>query len=134
VGGAVLEDTIAGWNRGCAAGGDPEFGRGSDLYERYMGDPGTSPNPNLGPIDRPPFYAIRVLAGTIGTKGGPVTDADARVLTEGGRPVPGLYAAGNAAAFWTADGYPGPGATLAIAMTMGYLAGRHAARCRRLVR
>jgi 3-oxosteroid 1-dehydrogenase len=68
-----------------------------------------------------------VLSGTIGTKGGPVTDADGRVLAADGRPVPGLYAAGNAAAFWTADGYPGAGATLGIAMTMGYLAGGHAA-------
>jgi 3-oxosteroid 1-dehydrogenase len=134
VDGNLLPDTVARWNRGCAAGSDPDFGRGSDPYERYMGDPFTSPHPNLGPIDRPPFYAIRVLAGTIGTKGGPVTDTDGRVLTVGGRPVRGLYAAGNAAAFWTADGYPGPGVTLAIAMTMGYLAGRHAARYRRLAR
>ncbi len=44
-----------------------------------------------------------------------------------GPPVPGLYAAGNAAAFWTGDAYPAPGATLGIAMTFGYLAGRHAA-------
>ncbi len=76
---------------------------------------------------RPPFYAVRVLAGTIGTKGGPVTDADGRVLTEAGTPVPGLYAAGNVAAFWTGDAYPAPGATLGIAMTFGYLADRHAA-------
>ena len=68
-----------------------------------------------------------MLCGTIGTKAGPVTDASARVLTAAGRPVTGLYAAGNAGAFWTADGYPGPGATLGVAMTMGYLAGRHAA-------
>jgi 3-oxosteroid 1-dehydrogenase len=44
-----------------------------------------------------------------------------------GDPVTGLYAAGNAAAFWTGDAYPAPGATLGIAMTFGYLAGRHAA-------
>ena len=69
-----------------------------------------------------------MLAGTIGTKGGPVTDIDGRVLDQAGNPVPGLYAAGNAAAFWTADGYPGPGATLAVGMTMGYRAGRHAAQ------
>jgi 3-oxosteroid 1-dehydrogenase len=69
-----------------------------------------------------------VLAGTIGTKGGPVTDTDGLVRRGDGRPVTGLYAAGNAAAFWTADGYPGPGATLAIAMTMGYRAGLHAGR------
>jgi hypothetical protein len=68
-----------------------------------------------------------VLAGTIGTKGGPVTDATAAVLTEAGPPIQGLYAAGNAAAFWTGDAYPAPGATLGIAMTMGYIAGRHAA-------
>jgi 3-oxosteroid 1-dehydrogenase len=68
-----------------------------------------------------------VLAGTIGTKGGPVTDATGTVLTEAGGQVRGLYAAGNAAAFWTGDAYPAPGATLGIGMTMGYIAGRHAA-------
>jgi 3-oxosteroid 1-dehydrogenase len=97
------------------------------VYERYMGDPGTQPNPNLGPLDHPPYYAIRVLSGTIGTKGGPVTDARARVLSAGGQAIRGMYAVGNAAAFWTADGYPGPGATLGVAMTMGYLAGRDVA-------
>ena len=82
----------------------------------------------LARTPEPPYYAVEVLAGTIGTKGGPVTDADGAVLGLAGAPVPGLYAAGNAAAFWTADGYPGPGATLAVAMTMGYRAGLHAAR------
>ena len=73
-------------------------------------------------------WPVAVLAGTIGTKGGPVTDTDWQVLRADGSPVPGLYAAGNVAAFWTADGYPGPGATLAAGMTMGYRAGRHAGR------
>jgi 3-oxosteroid 1-dehydrogenase len=90
-----------------------------------MGDPG-APHPNLGPLDQPPDYAVKVLSGTIGTKGGPVTDGVGRVLAPDGQPVSGLYAAGNTAAFWTADGYPGAGATLGAAMTMGYLAGRHA--------
>src|SRR5580704_3007698 len=96
-----------------------------------MGDPGAGLHPNLGPLDQPPYYAVKVLSGTIGTKGGPVTDAVARVLSTDGNPVGGLYAAGNAAAFWAADGYPGPGATLGIAMTMGYLAGQDAAGERR---
>jgi 3-oxosteroid 1-dehydrogenase len=52
------------------------------------------------------------------------------VLTTAGAPVPGLYAVGNAAAFWTGDAYPAPGATLGIAMTMAYIAGRHAAAAR----
>lgn len=124
----ALALTIDQWNRACASGADPDFGRGTSPYEQFMGDPGASPHPNLGPLDQPPYYAVRVLPGTIGTKGGPVTDAHARVLGGSGRPVGGLYAAGNAAAFWTADGYPGPGATLGLAMTMGYLAGGHAAR------
>jgi 3-oxosteroid 1-dehydrogenase len=87
-------------------------------------------NCGCSPLTDPPFYAVRVLAGTIGTKGGPVTDAAGTVLTTAGAPVPGLYAVGNAAAFWTGDAYPAPGATLGIAMTMAYIAGRHAAAAR----
>ena len=122
----ALAETVARWNRDCAAGADREFGRGADAYERFMGDPDAR-HPNLGPIDQPPYYAVKVLSGTIGTKGGPVTDGAGRVLAADGQPVGGLYAAGNTAAFWTLDGYPGAGATLGAAMTMGYLAGRHAA-------
>jgi 3-oxosteroid 1-dehydrogenase len=120
-----LERTIIRWNKACAEGTDPDFGRGGDPYDRYGGDPWSHPSPNLGPVADPPFYAVRVLAGTIGTKGGPVTDDTGTVLNEGGTPIPGLYAVGNAAAFWTGDAYPAPGATLGIGMTMGYLAGRH---------
>lgn len=126
-----LAATIERWNAGCAAGVDRQFGRGENAYERFMGDQDADGHPNLGPLDQPPYYAVRVLSGTIGTKAGPVTDAHARVLTAENRPVNGLYAAGNAAACWTADGYPGPGATLGVAMTMGYLAGRHAAAATR---
>jgi 3-oxosteroid 1-dehydrogenase len=131
-----LEWTIGRWNDACAKGDDPDFGRGSNAYDRYGGDPGARPGPNFGPLDEGPYYAVRVLAGTIGTKGAPVTDADAVVLKGApgaaagatGEPIPGLYAVGNAAAFWTGDAYPAPGATLGIGMTMGYVAGRHAAR------
>ena len=126
--GVALAETVRRWNAGCAAGADREFGRGEGAYQRFCGDPAVQPNPSLGPLDRPPFYAVPVLAGTIGTKGGPVTDVHGRVLRPDGSPVTGLYAAGNAAAFWTGDGYPGPGATLAAGMTMGYRAGLHAGR------
>ena len=131
VGPGALETTVGRWNHACAEGADRDFGRGESAYERFCGDPDIAAdgsNPCLGPIDRPPYYAIEVLAGTIGTKGGPVTDTDGAVLAGDGSPIPGLYAAGNAAAFWTADGYPGPGATLAVGMTMGYRAGQHAGR------
>jgi 3-oxosteroid 1-dehydrogenase len=128
---AALEGTVRRWNDACAAGTDRDFGRGASAYERFCGDPvlaAAGSNPCLGPIDRAPYYAVEVLAGTIGTKGGPVTDTDGVVLGQAGSPVAGLYAVGNAAAFWTADGYPGPGATLAVGMTMGYRAGGHAGR------
>jgi 3-oxosteroid 1-dehydrogenase len=122
-----LTATVARWNEFCADRADPDFGRGGNVYDRYGGDPEVTGAPNLGPLTDPPFYAVRVLAGTIGTKGGPVTDACGAVLTEAGAAIDGLYAAGNAAAFWTGDAYPAPGATLGIAMTMGYIAGQHAA-------
>jgi 3-oxosteroid 1-dehydrogenase len=124
---ATLADTVRRWNRACAGGTDADFGRGEDAYQQFCGDPAIRPNPSLGPIDQAPYYAVEVLAGTIGTKGGPVTDIHGAVLGRDGTPIAGLYAVGNTAAFWTADGYPGPGATLATGMTMGYRAGRHAA-------
>jgi 3-oxosteroid 1-dehydrogenase len=124
---AGLATTVGRWNRACAAGRDPDFGRGDSPYDRYCGDPAVAPNPSLGPVDEAPYYAARILAGTIGTKGGPVTDTDGIVLTPGGERIGGLYAVGNAAAFWTADGYPAPGATLGVGMTAGWRAGRHAA-------
>ncbi|MBV9451432.1 MAG: FAD-binding protein [Streptosporangiaceae bacterium] len=63
---------------------------GAVAYECYMGDSGTQPNPNLGPVGQPPYYAIPVLPGTIGTKGGPITDTHRRVLREDGQPIRGL--------------------------------------------
>jgi succinate dehydrogenase/fumarate reductase flavoprotein subunit len=124
----ALRRTAEEWNEACGIGVDAAFRRGEGAYERFCGDPSVRPNPCLGPIDAPPYYAIEVLSGTIGTKGGPVTTTDGVVVRADGSLVEGLYAVGNAAAFWTADGYPGPGATLGVGMTMGYRAGVHAGR------
>ncbi|NKQ57905.1 FAD-dependent oxidoreductase [Amycolatopsis sp. K13G38] len=123
-----LTETIERWNGFCAEGTDHDFHRGDNAYDTYYGDPWQDGNPCLGPLDRPPYYAMRVYSGVIGSKGGPVTDTSGRALTRDGNPVPGLYAVGNAAAFWTRDGYPGPGATLAVGMTFGYLAGLDVSR------
>ncbi|MGH9102974.1 MAG: FAD-binding protein [Acidimicrobiales bacterium] len=121
-----LEATVGRWNEACAEGVDRDHGRGRSAFDRYGGDRDLA-TPNLGPLDRPPYYAVRVLPGTIGSKGGPVTDASGCVVDRGGKPIDGLYAVGNAAAFWTGSGYPGPGATLGAGMTFGYLSGRAAA-------
>jgi 3-oxosteroid 1-dehydrogenase len=127
-----LEASVVLWNAMCRHGEDELYGRGESPYDRYYGDPELLPaNPTLGPLDEPPFYAIEVLPGTIGTKGGPRTDPDGRVLRGDQSPVAGLYAAGNAAAGWLANAYPGPGATLGVALAFGRRAGRHAAGARR---
>jgi len=125
---AALEDSVARNNRYAADGFDPEFGKGGDAYQRNLGDPAHGPNPCLGPIATPPYYAIRVQPGDIGASVGLVTDADARVLDSGGRPVPGLYACGNDMDSMMAGIYPGPGITIGPAMTFGWIAARHAAR------
>ena len=92
------------------------------MYDRYYGDPRNHPNPCLGPVDEPPFYAIRVVPGDLGTKGGLRTDSRARVVRDDGTPIPGLYAAGNASAAVMGRSYAGAGATIGPAMTFGYIA------------
>jgi 3-oxosteroid 1-dehydrogenase len=125
----ALEQTVAGWNEQCALGQDTEFGRGTSVHDRWWGDPALGPGPaaTLGPLDTPPFYAVQVYSGVLGTKGGPRTDGDARVLDVDGQPIPGLYAAGNAMASAMGMTYGGAGGTLGPAIVFGYLAGRHAA-------
>ncbi len=75
----------------------------------------------------PPFYALALHNGTLGTSGGPRIDANARVRSYRGGVIPGLYAAGNASACVFGPAYPGGGATIGPALTFGYLAGKHAA-------
>jgi len=60
--------------------------------------------------------------GDIGTFIGLATDDAARVLDAQGRPVPGLWAAGNAATPITGGSYPAAGLTIGSAMIFGYLA------------
>ena len=84
-----LTRTVENWNRQVAAGADPDFGRGSSAYDGYWGDDSatTPAGKTLGPIDTAPFYAVPVNIGVMGTKGGPRTDHDARVLHVGGEPL-----------------------------------------------
>jgi len=121
-----LVQTVERFNGFAAEGRDLDFHRGESIYDRYQGDPGHRPNPCLGPIAKAPFYALPVYPSVLGTKGGPVIDVDARVIHASGRPVEGLYAAGNAAAAVTGPGYGGAGGTIGPAMTFGYLAAMHA--------
>jgi 3-oxosteroid 1-dehydrogenase len=122
-----LAATQARFNTFCEKGVDEDFGRGGDPYDHYYGDPWKEGNRCLGPVEKGPFYAVKVISASIGSKGGPKTNTNAEVLDADGNVVGGLYAVGNASAFWTSDGYPGPGATLGVGMTYAYIAGGHAA-------
>ena len=113
-----------------AQGIDPDYGRGDSAYNRALGDPNHKVHPCLGPIDEPPYYAVEVVPGDIGTCGGLVTDDHARVLDQQSRPIAGLYATGNITATVMGRHYLGPGASIANTMVFGYLAALHATRRR----
>jgi len=119
---AILEATIERFNGFARGMRDQDFRRGETPFEHVYADPANWPNPSLAPIDRPPFYAIKMVVGDLGTKGGLVTDERARVLDAEGRVIPGLYAAGNTSASVMGNVYAGAGATIGPAMTFGYLA------------
>ena len=120
--GEALAKTVATFNDFAAAGRDTDFGRGDSAYDRYYSDPRQRPNPCLAPLRQPPFYAIKIVPGDLGTKGGLRTDERARVLRADGSAIPGLYAAGNTSAAVMGHSYAGAGATIGPAMTFGYLA------------
>lgn len=121
---AELQKTITRFNDPASRGEDPEFGKGSTAYNRYLGDAQHRPNPCVAPLDTPPYYAVKVVMGDLGTFAGIRTDDHARVLDAASTPIPGLYAAGNDMASVMGGNYPGAGITLGPAMTFGYIAGR----------
>ncbi len=117
-----LQETVNKIAEYSRTGKDLDFQKGDNSYDKVYGDPAVGPNPCLGPIETPPFYGVRVYTGDIGTKGGLVTDTKARVLTEAGDPIPGLYAIGNCSSAVMGHTYAGGGATIGPAMTFGYIA------------
>lgn len=127
-----LKAEVARFNRFAEKGVDEDFHRGEGAFERFYGDPRGGGNPNLGGLLKPPYAALQVHAGTMGTKGGFVTDEHARVVAaDGSGVVSGLFAAGNVMASPAGSGYPGAGSTISIAMTFGWLAARAIADAKR---
>lgn len=123
---ATLHATVDRFNEFARRGVDVDFGRGNTSYDMYYGDPRVHPNNNLGPIEQGPFSAFKMVPGDLGTKGGLLTDADARVVHADGAPIAGLYAAGNTTASVMGRTYPGPGSTIAPATVFAYRAAVHA--------
>jgi 3-oxosteroid 1-dehydrogenase len=122
-----LAHTIQRFNDFAAKGLDPDFGRGQSAYNDCLGDPGYRPNAAIGPLDRAPYYATRVLPADVGTCGGVITNEHAQVLDEQDQVIEGLYATGNTTATVMGRTYPGAGASIASTMVFGYVAARHAA-------
>lgn len=119
--------TVTRFNEHAYAGEDPDFERGRSAYDRYYGDPTVTPNPNLRPLVKGPFYAVKMVLSDLGTCGGLRADDHARVMREDGTVINGLYAIGNTAANAFGNTYPGAGATIAQGLVFGYIAALDAA-------
>jgi 3-oxosteroid 1-dehydrogenase len=123
---AALCETVDRFNEFARDGKDLDFGRGDSAYDNYYGDP-TLPSPTMDLIDSPPYYAVRLQAGDLGTKGGLVYNANGQVLRADGTVIVGLYATGNTSAAVMGNDYAGAGATIGPAMVFGFIGARHAA-------
>jgi succinate dehydrogenase/fumarate reductase flavoprotein subunit len=121
-----LRNTVTRHNGFAETGMDIDFGKGETELNRFNGDANHKPNPCVGPLIEPPFYALAVWPADIAVSTGLATDADARVLGHDGKPIPGLYACGNDMASVMAGSYPGPGTTLGPAIVFAYRAAMHA--------
>lgn len=93
-----LTKTVERFNTMARRGKDDDFGRGENKYDRFFADDGIEPNSDLTPIERAPFYAVKVWPGDLGTKGGLLTNENACVIDTNGKPIEELYAAGNTSA------------------------------------
>lgn len=114
----VLTDTVERFNANAAEGVDPDFQR----HRQGLMGPGA-----LRALDKPPYYALPLYPGMLGTNGGPRVNGDAQVLSREGGVIEGLYACGNTAANAFAGAYPSGGGTIGHGVVFGYRAGRHAA-------
>ncbi len=124
-----LEETVKNFNKFAEKGVDPEFHRGESWYDKLYGDKFyKGSNPAVGPLKTPPFYAIPVLPGVLGTAGGVAINKNAQVLDYDNKPIAGLYAAGNNTGCVLGWGYPAGGSTIGPAITMGYIAGKKIAK------
>lgn len=123
---AGLRAEVEKFNGYCETGKDLDFNRGGRGYDNCFGDPTVKPNPNLGKIEKPPFYVMEMVPGDVGTSGGIVTDEHARVLKEDGTIIPGLYATGNSTASVMGRCYPAAGASIGASYIFAWIAAHHA--------
>ncbi len=126
--GENLVETVERFNIFAREGRDPDFRRGASTYDRQWGEavfPGRKPSPVLGPLEKPPFYAVKVGLTTAGTLGGLVTNANAQVLDARGDVIQGLYCTSNTQAMLPLGHHYESGAAQGKSMVFGYIAARH---------
>jgi 3-oxosteroid 1-dehydrogenase len=126
-----LAETVERFNRFACEGRDPDFHRGESTYDRQWGEmvfPGRKPSSVLGPLDKPPFYGVKLGLTTAGNLGGLVTNANAQVIDVRGEVIPGLYCTSNTQAMLLLGHHYDSGAAQGKSMVFGYLAARHMAR------
>jgi len=136
-----LRATISGFNEYALSGNDKDFHRGDAAYDsewHMVFSPmrtdtewarNKGPSITMHPLrDEGPYYAMILAAGALDTCGGPVIDANARVLNTEDQPIAGLYGAGNCIASPSRDAYWGAGHTLGLSLTFGYIAANAAHR------
>jgi 3-oxosteroid 1-dehydrogenase len=111
----------------CETGVDEDFGRGSNAYHRYFGDPTVRPNPTMGAVAEAPFWAVAIWPGDVGTSGGVIADERARVMRPDGGVIDGLYAAGNCTASFCGPYYVAAGQSIGASSIFGYIAAKQAA-------
>jgi fumarate reductase flavoprotein subunit len=106
--------TVGIYNDDCAAGNDSHYGKRSDV---------------LAPLEKPPFYATELRLSQVAvTAVGLRIDRSARVIDDLGRPVQGLYAAGECTGGVVGETYVGSGNSITNAFVFGRIAGRSAAK------
>ena len=123
----LLQASVQQINRYAETGVDPDFHRGETAYQQNLGDPAwTGKNPNLGPLQTGPFYAVRLYPGDIGASTGFATNEHAQVLGADGQAIGGLYAVGNDMHSIMGGTYPAPGITIGPGLVFARIAARHA--------
>ena len=125
---ATLEATVNRFNGFAEKGIDDDFGRGSTAYNHFRGDPDHKPNPNLAPLEKAPYYAVKIQMGDLGSFAGIDVDDHSAVIDTAGEPIRGLYSVGASAVSVFGGGYPGYGSHIGPALVFGYRMGRDIAK------
>ena len=120
----TLVETAKRFSDFARRGVDEDFARGASRWDRTRAvDPRQKPNPVLGSIEVPPFYAMPFIPSFLGTKGGPRTNSNGQVVDQDERVINGLYAAGDLMANPFGTKGMGGGTTIGPVLTWGYICG-----------